>query len=239
MDGGQKTVFWDFDGTLASAEGLWTRSIHAEILAELPGCGIGIDAVGALNHTGYPWHDPEADYRALTRPGAWWTHMEKHFAGVCRTLGTDGAAAARIAGRVRKRVLDPRNYTLLPGAVEVLSACRARGYANRILSNNMPELREILDALELSPLLDGVLVSADVGWEKPHPAVFRAALESAGNPAVRYMVGDSPAADIDGAKRAGIPAILFRTSPVPSGKQGSEEPDFTCSRLADILDFIP
>ena len=234
-----KVLFWDFDGTLASAPGLWVQAIYAELVETLPGTGIGLEQVRERNQTGYPWHHPEEDHRALIRPGAWWSYMETVFTTIYRDLGIDQKPASAMAGRIRPRILDPRNYTLLPHALQVLQACRERGYANWLLSNHMPELREILTALGLPPLLDGVLLSAEIGFEKPHPALFGAALERTGNPVTRYMIGDNPVADIAGAKQAGIPAILIETATGHPWKPGPVPPDFTCSRLTDILDFIP
>jgi putative hydrolase of the HAD superfamily len=234
-----KVLFWDFDGTLASAPGLWVHAIFSELENTLPGSGIEIEQVRKRNQTGYPWHHPEKDHRSLTRPGAWWTYMETVFASIYRDLGVDDKTASDMAGRIRKRILDPGNYTLLPHALQVLRDCRKRGYANWLLSNHMPELREILMALGLTPLLEGVVLSAETGYEKPHPAVFDIALEQAGHPGTCYMIGDNPVADIAGAKSAGIPAILIETTTGHPWIPGPVPPDFTCSRLTDILDFIP
>ncbi|NLN45247.1 MAG: HAD-IA family hydrolase [Clostridiaceae bacterium] len=234
-----KVLFWDFDGTLASAPGLWVHAIYSELEDTLPGNGIGMERVREKNQTGYPWHHPERDHRALIRPGAWWTYMETVFTGIYRNLGIDEKTSSVMAGRIRRRILDPRNYTLLPDALQVLTSCRDRGYANWLLSNHMPELGEVLSALGLAPLLDGVLLSAEIGYEKPHPAVFDIALERTGHPDTRYMIGDNPIADIAGAKRAGIPAILVETATGHPWQPGPVPPDFTCSRLMDILDFIP
>ena len=61
--------------------------------------------------------------------------------------------------------------------------------------------------------------SAEVGRAKPAPEPFRAGLELAG---VRgrdaLFVGDSPDTDIEGARAAGIRALLVaREGPAPEG----------------------
>lgn len=234
-----KVVFWDFDGTLALAPSLWTGSVFKELSQSLPDSGIDIHHIRPLMQTGFPWHETQADHLAWVPPGAWWHHMERHFADVYRKLGIADIQAEEMAGRIRPRILDLKNYTLVPDAAEVLRACRERGYENWLLSNHVPELEDILRGLGLRDLLDGCLVSAQIGWDKPNPEIFRIALHMAGNPGLSYMVGDNPVADIDGAKRAGIAAILVR-----HGAAGDPQPpdllspDFTCTRLTDILDCI-
>jgi putative hydrolase of the HAD superfamily len=71
-------------------------------------------------------------------------------------------------------------------------------------------LGEVLDRCGLADLLDGVVTSAAVGARKPDPAIFRAALALAGcEPAEAVHVGDTPAEDVDGARAAGVRAVLI------------------------------
>jgi putative hydrolase of the HAD superfamily len=62
----------------------------------------------------------------------------------------------------------------------------------------------------LAPLVDGALASAEVGVAKPDPAIFRRALELVGVDARdAWHVGDTPEADIEGARAAGLRPILI------------------------------
>ncbi len=55
--------------------------------------------------------------------------------------------------------------------------------------------------------------SAQLGYLKPHPAIFQAALAAIGAPAESaVMVGDSVKADIEGARQIGMRAVLLRRS---------------------------
>ncbi len=238
-DNARTVVFWDFDGTLALAPGLWRKAVWNELLATLPDTSCSPESVHPLTESGFPWHEPEVDHRPLILPGAWWAHMERHFAGMYRRLGIEDGLAGEMAGRIRARILDLANYSLLPGAAETLRACRERGCENWLFSNHVPELERIVAGLGLRDRFDGCVVSANIGWDKPNPEAFRIALEMAGDPEIRYMVGDNPVADIDGAKRAGMTAIR-----IAHGTAGAATPpgllpaDFTCTRLPDILDCI-
>jgi putative hydrolase of the HAD superfamily len=81
-----------------------------------------------------------------------------------------------------------------------------------ILSNHGPELPAIVEQLSIGPLIDRVFSSALTGFEKPHRRAFTAALAEVGNPQHVYMIGDNPTVDVEGAKQAGIPAILVHAS---------------------------
>jgi putative hydrolase of the HAD superfamily len=106
--------------------------------------------------------------------------------------------------------LDPDEFTQpfvdalvfepLPGALETVTALRARGLALAVVSNWDETLPERLSAFPV----DTVVSSAEAGAPKPDPAIFRLALERLGvRPERALHVGDS-AADEQGARAAGL-----------------------------------
>jgi len=107
------------------------------------------------------------------------------------------------------------------GDVEAaLRAARSRGRRVVVVSNWDVSLQEVLEQLELAPLLDGVVTSARVGARKPSPAIFEQALRVAGaGPGDALHVGDSLEEDVAGARAAGIEPVLVRRdgSPGPAG----------------------
>lgn len=56
-----------------------------------------------------------------------------------------------------------------------------------------------------------VYTSGRTGYEKPHPQAFEPVIEHGGDTEA-WMIGDSVAADIEGANRVGLKAILVRNS---------------------------
>jgi putative hydrolase of the HAD superfamily len=58
--------------------------------------------------------------------------------------------------------------------------------------------------------VDICITSANVGFEKPNPGIYRYAMEITENPVGAWMVGDSLRADVRGAEAAGLKAILVR-----------------------------
>jgi putative hydrolase of the HAD superfamily len=67
----------------------------------------------------------------------------------------------------------------------------------------------VLDRCGLAPLLDGVVSSAEAGALKPDPAIFALALDLAGcEPEEALHVGDTVEEDVEGARAAGVRALL-------------------------------
>lgn len=73
----------------------------------------------------------------------------------------------------------------------------------------MPELSSVVDGVGLGSLIDQVHSSAITGYEKPNPGSYRKALEG-DPPGECFMVGDNVDADVLGAEKVGLPAILVR-----------------------------
>lgn len=113
-------------------------------------------------------------------------------------------------------------FRLVDGALPALRTLRESGLALACVSNWDVSLHELLEPLGVDTLFDAVVVSAEVGRPKPHPAVFAAALERLGVAPERAVhVGDSPA-DREGALAAGLrfePAPLA-TLPARLGLEG-------------------
>jgi putative hydrolase of the HAD superfamily len=115
-------------------------------------------------------------------------------------------------------VIYPRGIT---GLIEGL----ALRYRLAVVSNTLDSAlvpRHLTD-MGVLPFLDAVITSVDVGWRKPHPKIFEAALNAVGaEPSDVVFVGDSYRADYLGAQRAGMRAYLIdpqRWEPVPEGRR--------------------
>lgn len=114
---------------------------------------------------------------------------------------------------------DERNWRVYPDVLETLADLRARGIRLLVVSNWDSSLPGLLDRLDLTRHVDGVLVSAVFGKSKPAPEIFAEALrrtEVAAHEALH--VGDSAEEDYQGAEAAGITALLLdRHGRAPDG----------------------
>jgi putative hydrolase of the HAD superfamily len=99
-------------------------------------------------------------------------------------------------------------WQLAPDAPELLRDLRARGLKVAIVSNWHGGLGRLLDDLGITELVDFVVVSAEVGFRKPHPEIFQHALRRSGvEPGAALHVGDTWAEDVVGAQAVGITPI--------------------------------
>ena len=100
-------------------------------------------------------------------------------------------------------------------AADVLDELRALGIRTGIVSNTpwgSPAAlwREELIRHSLLHRVDVVVFCVDVGWRKPHPAPFLAALQQLHATAQdAFFVGDDPRWDVEGARRAGLRPLLL------------------------------
>ncbi|MBK4724992.1 pyrimidine 5'-nucleotidase [Pantoea agglomerans] len=96
--------------------------------------------------------------------------------------------------------------TPLVGAVDLLNALKGRVKMG-IITNGFTALQQArLERTGFLGVFDLLVISEQVGYAKPHPAIFDYALTRMGNPARErvLMVGDNPDSDILGGINAGL-----------------------------------
>ncbi|MBX5468387.1 MAG: HAD family hydrolase [Thermoleophilaceae bacterium] len=136
---------------------------------------------------------------------------------------------------VREAMLAAIRFRPYEDARPALAALRERGVRTVVASNWDCSLPEALERVGLRPLVDGVVASAVVGAAKPAAALFHAALELAGcEPGEALHVGDSLDKDVQGARAAGLRAVLLARDGTPSGA-GSLEAISTLSELPGLV----
>jgi putative hydrolase of the HAD superfamily len=115
--------------------------------------------------------------------------------------------ARRVAG-LRAALLASLRFRPYPEVPGVLAQLGAMGVARVVVSNWDISLREVLARTGLDALVDGIVISAEVGASKPQRAIFDCALEVAGVPANAALhVGDTADVDLAGARAAGLHAV--------------------------------
>jgi len=109
-------------------------------------------------------------------------------------------------------------------------------YSLAVVSNfgHSPTVWKTLERFALVKFFDVVVVSADVGWRKPSPKIFKKALEALMVSASESVfVGDEPDHDIEGAQKVGMRTVLLKK---PSTKETryKVEPDEAVSALEEL-----
>ncbi|WNQ12615.1 HAD-IA family hydrolase [Paenibacillus aurantius] len=105
----------------------------------------------------------------------------------------------------------PEQYQLFEDVEESLEAFSKRGLRLGVISNFAPTLRHILEAKGILSYFDPVIVSTEVGIEKPNPSIFRLALEEAGLEAKDVLyIGDHEHNDLWAPAQVGIDAVKIK-----------------------------
>jgi len=116
---------------------------------------------------------------------------------------------------------------VLPGVREALVAMREAGFQLAVVSNSDGSVEAGLVQQGLRSHFSAVFDSHVVGFEKPDPRIFERALEQCGaDPARTLHVGDLYAADVVGARGAGVHPLLL--DPFDDWR------DVDCARLPDL-----
>ncbi len=101
-------------------------------------------------------------------------------------------------------------FFVFPDVVPALDVMQRAGLRLGVVSNWGWYAPELLQTLELARHFEIMSISARVGYQKPHRAIFEHALDLLEvRPEDAIHVGDDPEADVLGARRVGIEPVLI------------------------------
>jgi HAD superfamily hydrolase (TIGR01509 family) len=145
-------------------------------------------------------HDGKADHSFWY---LFYSHLLQELGVHDNALLDDMVAATRISA----------NWCdIRPGTREILQRLGQR-YPLAVISNADGKIADVLHRCEIADCFLTITDSGLVGQEKPHPAIFEAALRGMdAAPEQSLYVGDFYSVDYLGATRAGMQAILFDVS---------------------------
>lgn len=152
----------------------------------------------------FPLHEPQALDDAERN---WWGDRIREVFGAL--AGASELPPALIED-LFCRFAQPQLWRVYPDVPQRLAAWRQQGLRLAVVSNFDRRLHGLLDALELLPSLERVIVSSEVGAAKPSPLPFQRAMEALDlQPHQVWHVGDQPE-DVEGAARAGVRCLLLK-----------------------------
>jgi putative hydrolase of the HAD superfamily len=203
------TVLLDALGTLIELERPWPHLVD-ELAAR--GAVVGDDDARAamLAEMAYyrAHHDEAVDWAAL-----------KDLRRRCAAVVQEQLQTSLPLDDVLDALLGAIRFRAYPEVPDVLARLRAGGARLAVVSNWDVSLHDVLERTGLRPLVDAVVISAELGVAKPDPAIFRAALDRLGAaPDGAVHVGDSLEHDVAGARAAGLEAVLV-------ARNGAAAPD--------------
>jgi putative hydrolase of the HAD superfamily len=230
-------VLLDVGDTLVRPDPSW-RDVYARVFADH-----GIEA------------SPEAFGEAFRAAWKEWEHEgpfeASEEASFQRLMALDRLVFGRLGypdlpesffRRVDREFRHRSAFYVFPDVIPSLDALKAAGLRLAIVSNWGWAAPELLQTLELASHFEVLSISARVGYQKPHPAIFEHALQLLDLPPHEVVhVGDDPGADILGARRAGIAGVLIDRrgrldTPLGAGTTIDGVP--VVSDLAELLDLL-
>ncbi|MBR6639345.1 MAG: YjjG family noncanonical pyrimidine nucleotidase [Muribaculaceae bacterium] len=139
--------------------------------------------------------------------------MVERFRKVLADAGYDNDEAIKMSAELSDVYLDKLASlkALVPGARELLDYLKSQGYKIGVISNGFYEVqhRKMVSS-NIVDYFDAVVLSDDIGVNKPDKRIFDYALQKSNAEACRTLiVGDNPDTDIIGAMGAGWHAIYF------------------------------
>lgn len=146
------------------------------------------------------------------------------------------------------RVRIPVSRVLFSDTLLTLETLKQRGYILGVVTNRDYGGQPFHEDLQTMGLLayfeyQHMAISADLGIRKPHPEIFKYALERLSVlPEETAMVGDNLTADIGGAKRLNMLGIWKPTPTALAEHQLSRQdtimPDLTIGHLRELLEVF-
>ena len=158
---------------------------------------------------------------------SWKRLVEQTFTAAGAGVPTDDCFDA-----IYKRFAEASAWRVFEDARPALDDLVARGVRIGIVSNWDERLRPLLAELRLAKYFHASIISCEVGRPKPDPHLFhRASVELGCEPAAMLHVGDSIHEDFEGARAAGLEAVLIDRSGRPE-REGDAKPGVISSLLA-------
>jgi putative hydrolase of the HAD superfamily len=152
----------------------------------------------------------------------------------------EGAAVAADAWAALDVVATHTGRMLFEDVGTTLDSFARRGLAMAVVSNTIrgtETLHTDFAGLGIRDYFGALITSADVGWRKPHPAVFEHALRELGvAPGEAVMVGDSFENDVRGARTVGMTAVLKLNGREAMAEE-RHEADYLVHNLAELLEL--
>jgi len=136
----------------------------------------------------------------------WWKRVVTH--SMVNKAFADPAAFDSFFEEVYLYFAKPEAWGIYPEALEVLEALRDHAVDVVALSNWDARLHAVLDGSGLGEYIPKRFISAELGWEKPDPAIYRHVAEFLRLPPTSILsVGDDPKNDVEGPRKAGWQAV--------------------------------
>ena len=222
-----RAIFFDLGGTLLKPR----RDRIVQNILESEGIYIPLHLIQDAHHAANAWWQEFYGGRVLSGQ-----EEEKAFKElnlfVLEKIGltTDRVLSEHLVTLVVKHWSEAEKRIqpeLYPDVQPYLQKLKSRGYILGLISNAAPKDEEIVSRVGLNRYMDHIVISGIIGVAKPDEGIFRHALSLASVSSDECLhVGDSYKADVLGARRAGIRAVLI--------DRDDRHPEADCPRIRSL-----
>jgi len=234
-----RAVFFDIGDTLWHAQAAPPASAFREMAAGraaafLAANGLPVDRADDLARVA--WTSLENAMRAARARDLVEPDYGARAGAALREAGTniDDATAGRFLDAIYVSGVDGGKEPF-HDAASVLAELKRRGFLIGSITNRAfggARFRDDLRATGIDGAWDSHTVSVEVGYLKPHPAIFQHALASLSvSAAESLMIGNSLLEDVAGAAGLGFSTAWRRSAPDAEGVT----PDFVFDELSELL----
>ena len=162
--------------------------------------------------------------------------FENYTRRIIELMGGSGPALDAVAREIFLDWAEHRHFSLYPEVPDALRRLHAQGVRLGLISNTHRCLTSFESHFELNGLISAAVSSYLHGFMKPHPSIFRAALELMQvSAAEAVMVGDSLVHDVLGARQVGMRGVLLARGAPPPAVPDDIDVVHSLSELADLL----
>ena len=128
----------------------------------------------------------------------------------------------------------------LPGAADLLRACKQRGLAVVLASSaDEPEFNALRAALDAEDAIDAATFAGDVEFSKPAPDLIQVALERVGVPAKEAVFTGDTVWDVRACQKAGVPCIGLLSGGISGDELTAAGATEVYPGTADLLAALP
>jgi putative hydrolase of the HAD superfamily len=234
-----EAVFLDLGDTLMRAHPSWS-GVYRAVLVE-HGIDIADDQFAAALNDVTSAGDAISDghgFKVEASPEASYQRMKRFDMKVLAALRHHDLPDAFFRA-VEAAFMQRSSWHVFPDVVPAVGALRAAGIRLGVISNWTWSAPELLHDVDLARHFEALVISARVGYQKPHPAIFRRALDELDvTPEHAIHVGDSYVADVSGARGVGILPVLIDRHLADPARLREEHGDPTLAIVSDLYQLL-
>jgi putative hydrolase of the HAD superfamily len=223
-----KAVLFDIDDTL----------FDTTTLAKMA----RVNAVKAMVESGLPIHDVQRGYKPLVKiVEEYGANYDQHFDRLLEVFGHKQDPKVIAAGIVAYHDTKLAYLKPDPDVIPTLIALRDKGCKIGIVSNGRSVKQwEKIIRLGLQHFFHKVVISEEVGVEKPESKIFDIALKKLHvNADEAVYVGDTLETDVFGANKAGLVSVrLLKRKRKESPLDRTMRPKVTIRRISELLSIL-